>query len=367
MGVATLADVVNEIPASLREQARNQSGVIARRQAIAAGVSAAKVAWLLKRGTWQQVYRGVYATFTGPIDRNARLWAAVLYAGPGAYLSHETAAEVNGLTDEGPRDINVTIPGNRRISPPPGVVIHLSSHAALTWHPPGIPPYTVAEETIVDLVQAAVAMDDVIALVTRGYGRRLLIEDQLRWVARGRKKLRWRRELDEISLVAAGGAHSVLEYRHDRDVQRAHGLPEPVKQDRFRKPDGGWGYRDRCYPQYGRLVIELDGSRFHPDEQRGRDRERDNQAAVTGATLRYGWDDVTRKACETARQVAETLRNRGWTGTIQPCSPGCRAVAGRQPKPAPAGYGSSARSTAAVSVRSERTASAPAMARSSAE
>ena len=27
-----------------------------------------------------------------------------------------------------------------------------------------------------------------------------------------------------------------------------------------------------------------------------------NQAAVTGSTLRYGWNDVTRKACETARQ-----------------------------------------------------------------
>ena len=153
MGVATLADVVNEIPASLLQQARYQGGIITRRQAIRAGVSADKVAWLLKRGTWRQIYRGVYVTFTGSVDRNARLWAAVLYAGPGAYLSHETAAEVNRLTDEESPDINVTIPGNRRISPPPGVAIHLSSRTAMTWQPPGIPPYTIAEETIVDLVQ----------------------------------------------------------------------------------------------------------------------------------------------------------------------------------------------------------------------
>ena len=109
-------------------------------------------------------------------------------------------------------------------------------------------------------------------------------------------------------------------------MQRAHGLPEPVKQAKFLKPDGGGGYRDRCYPEYGRLVIELDGKRFHPDEQRGRDRERDNQAAVTGSTLRYGWNDVTRKACETAEQEAAALRHRGWTGTLTPCSPSCRAV-----------------------------------------
>jgi Transcriptional regulator, AbiEi antitoxin len=358
VAVAKLVGVVNEVPASLRQQARYQGGIITRRQALRAGVSAGKIAWLLKRGTWQQVYRGVYVTFNGPVPRGARLWAAVLFAGPGAYLSHETAAEVNGLTDEVSPVINVTIPGNRRVSPPAGMAIHLSSRAAMTWQPPGMPPYTVAEETIVDLVQAAAAAEDVIALVTRGYGRRLLREDQLRRVARERKKLRWRRELDEIIPVAAGGAHSLLEYRHDRDVQRAHGLPEPVKQDRFRKPDGGWGYRDRCYPDYGRLVIELDGRRFHTDEQHGTDRERDNQAAVAGATLRYGWDDVTRRACETAAQVAEALRNRGWAGTLTPCSPGCRAVSG---------YGSSARSTAAVSVRSGSTASAPAMARSPAE
>jgi Transcriptional regulator, AbiEi antitoxin len=65
--IGKLASVVNQIPASLRQQARNQDGIITRRQAIRAGVSADKIAWLLKRGTWQQVYRGVYVTFTGPV------------------------------------------------------------------------------------------------------------------------------------------------------------------------------------------------------------------------------------------------------------------------------------------------------------
>ncbi len=358
VGVAKLGCVLNDIPTPARRQASEQGGVITRRQAVQAGLSVDKINWLLKRGDWRQVHRGVYVTFTGPAGRSALLWAAVLYAGPGAYLSHETAAEINGLSDDESSAINVTIPATRRISAPPGVVIRHSSRKAMTWRPPGMPPYTVAEETVIDLAQAAAAADDVVALVTRGYGRRLLAEHELLRLARDRKKLRWRRELDEIIPLAAGGAHSPLEYRHDRDVQRAHGLPEPVKQDRFRKPDGGFGYRDRCYPEYGRLVIELDGRRFHPDEQRGGDTERDNQAAVAGATLRYGWDDITRKACETAEQEAAALRNRGWTGTLTPCSPSCRAVNR---------YGSSARSTAAVSARSGSTASAPAMARSSAE
>jgi predicted transcriptional regulator of viral defense system len=181
--VAKLDGVLNDIPGTVRRQAREQGGVITRRQAVQAGLSVDKITWLLKRGDWRQVHRGVYVTVTGPVSRSAQLWAAVLYAGQGAYLSHETAAEINGLSDVESRPINVTIPASRRISAPPGVVIHRSSRKAMTWRPPGVPPYTVAEETVIDLAQAAAAVDDVIALVTRGYGRRLLREggDSIQW------------------------------------------------------------------------------------------------------------------------------------------------------------------------------------------
>lgn len=45
------------------------------------------------------IHPGVYATFTGQVGRQARMWAALLYAGEGARLSHETAAELTGLAD----------------------------------------------------------------------------------------------------------------------------------------------------------------------------------------------------------------------------------------------------------------------------
>jgi very-short-patch-repair endonuclease len=289
-------------------------------------MSPAQVAWLLKCGTWRRVHRSVFVTFTGPLNRTTQLWAAVLCAGRGAYLSHETAAELNQLTDTRAPEIHLTIPAGRRVSPIKGVVIHVSSQRPMIWRPPDIPPYTVAAKTVIDLVQLAASEDAVIALVTLGFGRRQLGEGHLRAVGGAHRKLRWRRELDEIITQAAGGAHSPLEFRYDRDVQRAHGLPEPVKQARFRQQDGRGGYRDRYYPGYGGLVVELDGLRFHPAEQRGRDTERDNQAAVTGATLRYGWDAVTRQPCATARQLAEALRHRGWTGSLTPCSPRCPAV-----------------------------------------
>jgi hypothetical protein len=151
----------------------------------------------------------------------------------------------------------------------------------------------------------------------------------LRREAAARSKLRWRADLDEIILAAAGGAHSVLEYRYDRDVERAHGLPSAAKQARFTKPDGSRGYRDRYYEEYG-VIIELDGKQYHPDEYRGRDQDRDNDATATvGSTLRYGWIDVTRRQCASAAQVHAALTRRGYTGPLKPCSPTCGAFAVR--------------------------------------
>jgi len=129
--------------------------------------------------------------------------------------------------------------------------------------------------------------------------------------------------LYDLIAAAAGGDHSVLEYRYDRDVERAHGLPEPVRQAPFAQADGRRGRRDRLYREYA-LVVELDGRLAHAIEDQWRDKARDNAAAVDGMhSLRYGWTRVRWQPCETALEVAKVLRGRGWTGWPKPCSPGC--------------------------------------------
>ena len=52
----------------------------------------------LRAGRWQVMHRGVYAAFNGTATRRAELWGALLRAGPDAVLSHQTAAELYGLT-----------------------------------------------------------------------------------------------------------------------------------------------------------------------------------------------------------------------------------------------------------------------------
>ena len=184
----------------------------------------------------------------------------------------------------------------------------------------------MTEDTLIDLVNAAENLDEAIGWVTAAFARRQTTERWLRQEIAARSRVRYRDELDEVITLAAGGTHSVLEFRYDRDVERAHRLPPAARQVPFRKPDGSRGFRDRCYQQYGGLVVELDGKRYHAGE--GQDRRRDNHAAAAGAaTLRYDWNDVTRQACETAAQVFSALRERGYQGTLRRCSPCCRATA----------------------------------------
>ncbi|HTR90374.1 MAG TPA: hypothetical protein VMI73_01385 [Trebonia sp.] len=326
----------NDIPPRLLELARAQAGIISRQQATLAGMAGSSIRSKVATGRWRHILPRVYATFTGPTTRDASLWAVLLYAGKGAQLSHETAAEILRLTDQRSAVIHVTIPAERRVRPVRDVVIHRSSYLEAGWRfARGVPPHTWTEETIADLVDAAANFDDAVGWVTAGFQRNLVAEARLRQVMAARKKLRWRDRLDEIIPMAAAGTHSPLEYRYDRDVERAHGLPPARRQLPYVKQDGTRGYRDRCYDQFG-LVIELDGKRFHEDgSARERDRRRDNDAAVTtGATLRYGWDDVTRTPCETAAQLYAALRARGYRGALKPCSAACTSLQWDEGRPA---------------------------------
>ena len=352
VGGVTLCGMKNELPSALRYLAQRQSGVVSRSQALRAALSPDMVKFRISSGRWRQMYPGVYATFTGVPSRGARLWAAVLFAGPGATLSHETAAELHRLADHIAETIHVTIPGGRRVRAPEGVSLHRSARAIQASQGDTYPPRTKVEETVLDLTQTARSFDDVCGWVTRAIARDLTSEGRLLQAMTLRPRLRWRADLDELITAAAGGDHSVLEFRYHRDVERAHGLPEPDRQVPFTRPDGRRGFRDRVYGKYG-VVVELDGRLAHPRENKWKDKTRDNAAAAEGQqSLRYGWIQVASQACATAAEVARVLRRHGWEGQPRPCSPGCPV----QPEPV------TAASTRAVSVRSGSTTCAPARA-----
>src|SRR5271170_2582929 len=131
------------IPAQAARLLDDQTGVIARYQAAPGGFDVLTMRNRLQDGRWRRVQRGVYTTFTGKPAREAELWTALLRAGPGATLSHQTAAERHLLIsepgpDEPSRAIHVTVPADRhpaRLRNIPGIVIHRSHALERTRHP----------------------------------------------------------------------------------------------------------------------------------------------------------------------------------------------------------------------------------------
>jgi hypothetical protein len=277
---------------------------------------------LVRSGRWQRLGTGVYAAFTGKPPRAAVLWAAVLRCGPAALLSHESAAELDGLLGRTAKLIHVTVPAAQHRPPVAGIALHRSSRSIGFKQERGLPPRTNTEETVLDLAQAAAGFDEVVALIARACQLRLTTPFLLDDTLQQRAKARWRTEISEALRDGFDGVHSLLEYRYIRDVERPHGLPRPDRQAQADQ-HGSRIFRDIHYRAY-RLAIELDGKASHPDEQRWRDTRRDNAAAAEGiTTLRYGWADVTEHPCQTARQIATVLASGGWRGTLRRCGPAC--------------------------------------------
>lgn len=316
-----------EVPDALRNQARLQHGVVTRRQALDAGLSCDSIRSKVKYRRWTRVLPGVYALDPGKLSREGTLWAAVLWAGEGAVLSHESAAEVQGMLDKPTRIIHVTVPPDRRPRSLPGIRVHRSDRVLglRGRYPAGWLPATLPPDTVLDLTQAARDPDEICDWIARAFQKGKVSEHIMLDALRRRTQVRHREDITMLICEAADGTHSPLEHRYDRDVERAHGLPQSRRQMPYRKEDGGKGFRDRWYEGY-RVIVELDGRAYHED--RWTDTTRDNAAAATydSQTLRFGWREVRWHPCDTAVTVAKVLRNRGWAGAPCPCGRGCPAA-----------------------------------------
>src|SRR4051794_18343277 len=64
-----------------------QRGVLTRKQALAAGLDAGMIGSQLRRGCWQRLLPGVYATFSGAVTLEQRRLAAMLYTEPKAQIT----------------------------------------------------------------------------------------------------------------------------------------------------------------------------------------------------------------------------------------------------------------------------------------
>lgn len=301
-----------------------QLGVVSRRQLLDLGAEPSWIANQERLGRWRRLHPGVYVTHTGPVIWRTRAFGALLYAGPGAALSHASAAYARELLATAPSSIEISVPASRRVTPQPGLRVHVRRRMPLAY---GRPVAVNEVDTVLDLAATAVRPDDVVGIVcaavqARIRPARLLAALELR----GRHP--HRQLLVEILSDVADGVESALERRYRRDVERRHGLPRSALQVREHLSFGAIR-SDAHYRGYG-VRVELDGALAHPGGRTDADTWRDNAVLLERGdlTLRYRWRHVVATPCETAGQVAAALRARGWAGPVRPCGPGCAAVLG---------------------------------------
>ncbi|AVM02317.1 hypothetical protein C6V83_15845 [Gordonia iterans] len=306
-----------------------------RAQLLVAGVPSSYIRRKLRRKEWTVHRRGVYVAHNGPPTWQQRAWIATLATTPSA-LSHQCAIRAAGgpigsAHDDAP--IHIAVPDRRHLPERAGVVIHyrgrLTERALLHASPPRLR----VEHAYLEL--AAEADDDTgaVAHLTAAVQSRLTTAGKLITALESRPTLPRRAFLLGVLHDAARGACSVLEHAYLTGVERAHGLPEPVRQ--APTTVGRRGFRDLDYPDWG-LVIELDGRLGHDDAaSRTRDFERDLDAAVGARrrTVRLCHAQATRLRCTTAAKVGALLRAGGWPGAPTPCSTTCPIAASRPRTP----------------------------------
>ena len=301
---------------------RDQAGVIARRQALEAGLTSNDVRRLLRRREWVAVHPGVYVDHTGPLTWLQRAWAAVLYAWPAALCGESALRAVEGpgrREDSGPVQVAVSV--GRQVASRPGVNVRRMAHLddRVLWNL--WPPRLRFEEAVLDVALAAPTDLDAIGVVAGACGGRRTTAVRLRDAFAARERSPRRLFLSSVLGDVAEGACSVLEHAYLTKVERVHGLPRGERQRRA-NATLGVVYRDVTYDD---VDLDLDGRLYHESiEQRDRDLDRDLDAAVESRLpVRLGYGQVVDRSCRTAARIAVLLQARGWQGAPRPCGPLC--------------------------------------------
>src|SRR5579872_3224361 len=130
----------------VRQLADRQAGRVSVAQLGALGIESWLIARWMDGGRLHQVLPRVYAVGHLAPSVEADLTAAVLYAGPGAMLSHATALWWRGLLDRQPWPIEVSTP--RRCGSHDGVKVHGRRNCRREWHKRL--PATTIEQAVLD-------------------------------------------------------------------------------------------------------------------------------------------------------------------------------------------------------------------------
>ena len=279
--------------------------MFSRAQLIALGLSTETIDHRLRGGRLQIVHRGVYGL--GPLGSKLSRWmASVLAGGPGAVLSHRSAAELWGLLDGFTGPIHLTVPCRRRARR--GIRLHRSSlpEDEMTEFE-GIPVSTVPR-TVLDCsealserrVERLINEADVLRLHDR-----LSIPDLLQRYPRRSGTRALRKALEQRN-AGSTRTRSELEERFLELVDEI-GLPRPEINAALHL--SGIGIEVDALWRAERVAVELDSRQFHDTPLAfERDRRRDRRLVAAGwRPLRITWRQLEEEPAAVARDLTAML------------------------------------------------------------
>jgi hypothetical protein len=240
--------------------------VLAWRQLLLAGWTESQIVHELRFERWQSPAPGLVVVNTGLLMDVQREWVGVLHAGPGAVLSHLTAARRAGLRWVGGDVIDVLTPKGDLVAPLPGYFFHQTRRPYHLWvKPTPGPPRLPVEHAALLTAEREQSIRRGIGLLAGVVQQQLSTTPRLQRAIPTIRKLRNGKTFKLVLGDIAGGAQSFAEIDVGRLCDEA-GLVAPTrqvvridKQGRRRYLDCVWELAD------GRvIVLEIDGS-FHAE------------------------------------------------------------------------------------------------------
>jgi hypothetical protein len=295
--------VVRRLDEEIAALAVRQHGVVATRQLAALGLPRDAVAKRARAGRLHRVHKGVYAVGHPILTANGYRMAAVLACGPGAALSHASAAALWGIRPTSATRIDVSVPGRggRRER------ARLRVHRAASLRDDEL----TEEEGIRVTTPARTLLDLATQLPRRALERALdqaeVLElfdlTALSAVVRAHERERGAGALSRVLETHAAGTTLTKSKLEELmlSICDQHGLPRPQVN--------AWvaGLEVDFLFAAQRLVVEADSYRFHHTRTAfERDRERDAILARAGhRALRFTHRQMKRESA----MVALTIRS----------------------------------------------------------
>ena len=239
-----------------------QKGNVTRRQLLDAGFTRDVIDRRVTLGSLHVQFPGVYLVGHRAEPPLAQECAALLYCAPRALLSHLTAGRLWGLPVPRPAEVQVTVAGRHRRSRA-GLMVHslneLGPHELRRYE--GL-PITSPSLTLLDLA-GCVSEECLAASLNEARVQNLVNDGELHDTLGGHPNRRGAQAL--AKLLASEEAEFLTESEAERLCLKIM-IQHDLKPDATRAEIGP--YRVDFLYEAERLVVEVDGYRFH----RGRDR-----------------------------------------------------------------------------------------------